>query len=231
MKYTLGSGVSQFKGSTGGITFQKCGKVFAARKRAIPVQKNTAKQMRSRNGFQSQAGRWKTYTAGQKNSWITNAPLYTRVNSLGNTYTITGMQLNVSANQRRLYMNLSQVATTSAPIVATPINLFSAAIDRVAHTMTLWLTPDTVQNLCNVNFYVTRCQQLGALPGREETVFLGTRSQGNLTSTFNWYNTYVALFGSQSVQTGLQMWVIADVVQRSSGQTIYSITFACPVVN
>lgn len=222
-KYTLSGTVDRFAGSRNGGTFQKSGNVFTIRRRAVPVQKQTSKQARARNGFESQAGRWRTYTAGQKNSWNTNAPLTTRTNSLGNTYTITGQQMNVSANQKRLFLGMSQIATTGAPIAPVSISESFWYMDRPATSLALDISIGIVQTGCTLSVFCGRPGPTQWSFSKQDCLFIGRVSSGNDANLKDWWNDFVVVYSPTILFQFDWIPVYMEVVQNNSGQVIYTV--------
>jgi hypothetical protein len=96
--YILAFGTDRPLGSRGGSTFQRAGKSFIIRKRNVPVQKKSPKQTQANNKFDHVQKKWKNLTSGNQTQWEDEAPNYTRTNSLGDPYDISGLNLQASSN-------------------------------------------------------------------------------------------------------------------------------------
>jgi hypothetical protein len=97
-KYILIFGTDRPLGSLGGSTFQRCGKVFAIRKRNVPVQKRSPRQSAVKNKFDHVQKEWKNLTSGNQTQWEDETTNYARTNSLGDPYFISGSNLQASSN-------------------------------------------------------------------------------------------------------------------------------------
>lgn len=111
--YSLPGSANRIAGSRRGATFQKAGTNFIIRKRAVPVQKRTSTQSRSKSLLGSTSQRWRTLSSGDQSTWKTEAPNYPRTDSLGNMYTFNGSNMQVGSN-----MNLE--LTGNSPIASPP---------------------------------------------------------------------------------------------------------------
>jgi len=217
-KYILAASSDRPRGSLQGSTFQACGKVFAIRKRNVPIQKRSIRQSRAKNAFEAQAGRWRTYTSGQKASWNTNAPLYPRTDSLGNTYQQTGQQMSLGCNQKRLYMQIAQTATTGAPASFTALFGLTAGCQFTPQSIFINFANLTVETGFNVNIYCTPPINRGVDPSKVVKNFIGTRSQGNSFASKNWWTDYNAVFPIKSSMVNQVIYFTVENVQRDSGQ-------------
>lgn len=225
-KYTLGSGVVQFKGSSQGATFQKCGTVFAFRKRSVPVQKKSAKQTKSQNIFSSKAQRWRLLTTTQKNSFINRATMYTRVDSLGNNYNQSGQNMQTGANYLRQITNRTNLTVVGAPAAFTTISQDTFAMRITVPVMDLVLLPTNVQSGFDIIVYCSEPKPIGFDPTTVKVKQIGTYLQNQNTTLQNWWNRYNAVFGSVANADGLFFAVRMDLIQNNSGQvrqTLYGI--------
>lgn len=114
--YTLGTSISQFKGSRDGATFQRAGTSFAIRSRKKPIFKRTPRTSQSRSVFHGVQSGYRLLSAGQKTSWADQAPNFQKTNSLGETYQLRPTQLFSAANIPLVSQGLPQVDTASSPI-------------------------------------------------------------------------------------------------------------------
>lgn len=119
--YTLAPMEDRPLGSLEGATFQKCGVQFGIRKRNVPVQKRSARQSAVKNKFDHVQKNWKNLTSGNQTQWQDEAPNYTRTNSLGNPYNISGSNLQASSNINLLNAAESELAEpANASAIGTP---------------------------------------------------------------------------------------------------------------
>lgn len=89
-----GSGVQQFLGSIGGVTFSQVATVPTARGWRRPVNKRTARQRARRGPFAQFSSEWfSTLTAAQRTAWVAYAATVTFLNLFGDSYSISGFQM------------------------------------------------------------------------------------------------------------------------------------------
>lgn len=142
-------------GSRKGITFQKNFSKFVIRKRSIPVDKATPLQFSIRNKFENVQGSWRSLSPVQKTTWLTEAPNYQRVNSIGNNYTLTDLNLHCSSN--RNFQGANQAAINSipsSPSAAAPV-LGSFVFDPVLFIFQIILSPNVIPANRTLFYYIT----------------------------------------------------------------------------
>ena len=217
-KYTLGSGVSQFFGSYGGATFQKCGTVFSIRKRSVIVQKRSSKQSKSKNIFGSKAQRWRNLTTNQKNSFINRATQYTRIDSLGNNYNQSGQNMQVGCNYLRFITNRTDLTVVGAPAAFTTIVEGSFVLDLGIPFMEFVLDPEQVQSGFDIMVFCSEPREIGFDPSTIKLKQIGSLLQNQHTGTQNFYTRYTSVFGDVSQAAGLTYAIRLDLIQNNSGQ-------------
>jgi hypothetical protein len=219
-RYLLQTGVDRFKGSPGGATFQKCGKVFAIRKRNVPVQKRSASQSRVKNAFDTKAKRWKTIGATARATWTTFASQYPRVDSLGNTYIVKGIALQISSNLLRISVSQGNISSLVAAIIPSAFTESLFSFDRAATSFELRLNPVNIQANTRFAFYA-------GVPGATQRSFalkdcklMGHLNAGQSTLVKDWYTEYVALFPNYPTSGNFWIPIFIQVIQATSGQVI-----------
>lgn len=105
-------------GSVAGVTSSRNRSGQYRRTRAIPVNPNTESQSAVRSTLASQAAAWRTLTNEQQLGWEAYADAHPRVNPLGVTYKLTGMQAFVGVNGALISAGLA--AVSDAPASDTP---------------------------------------------------------------------------------------------------------------
>lgn len=223
-RYTLPSGDPQFFGSRGGSTFQRCGRVFSIRSRKAPVQKKTAKQTLSTNRFGAFASRWRQLTNPQKNTWSTFAGDYPRTDSLGNSYIVQRQALRIGANITQFPAGASIINTLVAAIALVPFVEDTFILGIGANAFDLVITPDAVQANCKAVFFVGIPSATQREFQKVDLVRLGIVDSGNNTSAENWRPEYSALFPAPLQVVGFWIPVMVEIVQKSSGQVIGSLS-------
>lgn len=96
------------------------------RTRAIPVNPNSTAQSNARSRLAQMAEVWDTLTDVARAGWSSLGNSMTRTDSLGQSYTLTGLQAYVSVNCLNLANGNARV--DAAPALATPAALTTATI-------------------------------------------------------------------------------------------------------
>lgn len=96
------------------------------RNRSMPVNPNSTFQSQARNRLTSMAQTWDTLTDVQRAGWTSLGESMTRTDSLGQTYTLTGLQAFVSVNS--LNLTAGDATVTAAPAFASPGGLTTATV-------------------------------------------------------------------------------------------------------
>jgi len=97
-------------GSVQGVTSSRNRSGQYRRTRAIPVNPNTGAQSTVRSVLATLAAAWRTLTDEQQTGWEQYAQAHPRVNPLGTTYVLTGMQAYVGVNGELAAIGVAAVA-------------------------------------------------------------------------------------------------------------------------
>jgi hypothetical protein len=221
-RYLLASGVDQFFGSHGGATFQRSGKVFSIRKRAVPIQKRTARQSVVKNAFNTMQKRWKNISGANQATWSTFQADYPRTDSLGNTYLLAPHILCTSSNILRISIGRGTLSTLTAAIAGVPIVDDTFSCRPSVSAFDIVLLPVNVQTNCRVIFYCGAPTLTPVIGSRANTFLIGHRNSGQSTFTPNWYPQYSALFPNVVNQVGMFIPVFVSVVMDTNAQEIAS---------
>lgn len=92
------------------------------RTRAVPVNPNSSAQQAVRNYLTSSALAWRGLTNAEREAWTSYAGGHPRVNSLGQSITLTGFQFYVSVNQ--VLLSAGHAAVNTVPndaVVVAPV--------------------------------------------------------------------------------------------------------------
>jgi len=111
-KYTPGPLVGQLSRAQGNTVFSHNRGGSYMRNRVVPVNPGTVAQLQRRTWVTLLAQTWGTLTAAQRAAWTALGALMTRLDSLGQPYTLTGLQAYESVNLLRL---LAAQATIADP--------------------------------------------------------------------------------------------------------------------
>ena len=142
MKYVPSAMIGQLSRSAGSTTASHNRNGAYFRNRTVPVNPNTVKQTTQRALIAALSAFWRSLTDSQRAAWIAFGANMTRVDSLGRTYTLSGLQAFTSVNVMR---DVFGGATLSDPLTFSTPAVFvagSVAVDDSANTMVLTFTPD-----------------------------------------------------------------------------------------
>jgi len=117
-------------GSVAGVTSSRNRFGQYRRTRAIPVNPNSGFQGTVRARLGNSAATWRTLTAAQRAGWNDLANAFSRTNSLGETYNMTGFQCFCSCNNNQ--SAAGNALLTDAPALVTPATLLTAVVTLTA---------------------------------------------------------------------------------------------------
>lgn len=109
------------------------------RTRATPVNPNSVPQSQARARLGGLANGWDLLTDLQRAGWASLGSMMTRTDSLGQAYTLTGMQAYISVNSTNL--TAGNAAVDDAPAFATPAALTSITITLTSAAFSIAYTP------------------------------------------------------------------------------------------
>lgn len=137
MKYVPSAFVGRLSRSAGATTasHNKYGAYF--RNRVMPTNPQSSFQTAVRGNFADLSTGWRLLTAAQREGWITLGQSMERTDSLGQTFTLTGIQAYISVNNNKL--TASGTTTDNAPTYQLPDQpvLGTIAFAAGAGTMTV----------------------------------------------------------------------------------------------
>lgn len=125
-KIRFGEVVADARGSIDGITYSRNRFGAYARNRVAPVQPRTPFQLAVRETFAQLSQQWRALSEAERLDWSTLGEQIERTDSLGNTYTLTGLQAFMDVNLNR--STLGEAATSSAPALDTIPGILTATI-------------------------------------------------------------------------------------------------------
>lgn len=141
MKYVPSPLIGRLSKSAGSVTaaYNRFGSYL--RNRVTPTNPNTSFQTNVRANFGDLASAWRGLTAATQLGWTTLGENMTRQDSLGQTYSLTGLQAFISVNTNLL--NAGQSIITNAPALQLPdaVPTFSVAMGAAGGTAALTFTP------------------------------------------------------------------------------------------
>lgn len=98
---------------------------------------NSSAQTDIRTAFGGWSPAWRALTQAQRDGWTTLGAQFTRTDSLGQTYNLTGLQAYVSANQNLGLVGGSAVSTAPALNIPAVPTTFSFTADASPQTLSL----------------------------------------------------------------------------------------------
>lgn len=135
-RVTYGSGVTDYKGSIGGITYQNNTAGAIARLRTRAVVNPTANQAAYQNRMSYLVSLWPTLTQVQKDTWDAFAAANDHTTPWGDIKTLSGYQWFLSCNLRRLLYHSTTLSSAPVWSIQAPPDAFtietSATYIRVA---------------------------------------------------------------------------------------------------
>lgn len=206
VKYSPGLMVGQLSGSTGSTTasHNRYGKYF--RSRTIPVNPNSVSQQGVRGVFGGLAQAWRTLTQSQRDSWSNLSPNVPRVDSLGDSYVLSGNALFASVNLLRDTVGDARI--DDAPALDSPHTVTSLTLTADGGGGTMSLAYAATGGAAGNNLIIRASAPRS--PGRDY-VSRGELKQiqvvaGNVATPINILAAYEVVFGSGwASQVGMEI--------------------------
>lgn len=127
MKYVPSAlGLGQLSRSAGSTTASRNRFGSYVRNRVMPVNPNTASQVTQRMSLQNRSEEWRLLTAAQRAGWDALGAAIVRTDSLGQTYTLTGLQAYTLCNRNLVYIGAAVIS--AAPALAIPPTLATVTV-------------------------------------------------------------------------------------------------------
>jgi hypothetical protein len=126
-------------GSVAGVTSSRNRFGQYRRTRAIPVNPGSSFQGTVRARLAANSAAWRANTANQRAGWTSLGAMIHRTDSLGQDYTLTGLQAYVEVNNNRIAASLA--AVDDAPALSTPEAMLTAVITLQAAAFSIAYTP------------------------------------------------------------------------------------------
>jgi hypothetical protein len=189
-------GVSEKRGSEGGVVYSRNRFGAYTRQRVSPVQPRTDFQLDIRAKLQTVSADWRSLTAAQKAAWNELAQQVLLTDSMGVTYSPTGHQLFTSCNVNLLIDGQSVITDPpgSIPNVPTPLNVTVTAAKTPSETLTVaWTGGDPNMDAF---IYATPTLGLGRKFIKPSDLRLIKVTAGDGTPATNILTEWKARFGS-----------------------------------
>lgn len=221
--YSLPPLVDRIAGSRKGVTFQKAGTNFVLRKRAVIVQKRTVLQSQSKSLLATRSQVWRSLSPAQQLTWTNQVGNYTRVDSLGNVYSILANPLQIWTNVNAELNNDSPLLTGSPPVVY-PVHIYGQlGFSDVFHLLeaqirdSLNLSDYTIPVGFNAKVYFTAGLSVGQnQPPDFNYKLVSILDEGFDTENHNYYSDYLLSFPPLVGGSGLQIWSAFKLVSLSN---------------
>ena len=137
-KIDLGGVVANISGSQNGITYARNRNGAYIRNKGLPVNPRTAPQLTVRSRFTNISQGWRSITPAQRNAWDALGASIVRSNSLGKSYSLTGLQAYQAVNLNRLAQALA--IEDDAPALGSPPALTATLLVAVGASNSLTVT-------------------------------------------------------------------------------------------
>ena len=178
-------------GSVAGVTSSRNRFGQYKRSRAIPVNPNTSFQGTQRARLSAASAAWRALTSAQRAGWNDLASGFTRTNSLGESYNMTGHMCFVSCYADCAAAGVSVLS--DAPALATPSTPLTATITLTAAAFSIAFTATPLAAGVRMFTYVSLQRSAGR--AFENDFRLLQVSAAAAASPINAYAAYVARFG------------------------------------
>jgi hypothetical protein len=178
-------------GSVAGVTSSRNRFEQYQRTRAIPVNPSTSYQGQVRARLAANASAWRDLTANQRAGWTDLGLQILRTDSLGQTYSLTGLQAYAMVNQNNL--NAGNAIVSDAPALQTPDAILTCTPTLTAAAFSLAYTPTPLA--ANERLFAYIGPQRSAGRQYESDVRLIHVSAAAAASPANVLAAYTARFG------------------------------------
>ena len=210
MKYVPSPLIGRLSKSAGSITaaYNKFGSYL--RNRVTPTNPNTSFQTSVRGNFATLSATWRSLSDAQREAWTTLGTSMERQDSLGQTYSLTGLQAFISLNNNLI--TAGQAAIGTAPAMGTPDapTVLGATIDASAGTVSVLFNPPAAGEFLAV--YATRPMSDGRQFASSSEFKLLTVLDDAGTSPVALGTEYVNRFGVITGKTGDRVFLRAKTI-------------------
>lgn len=144
LKILLGDIVTDMRGKSGGMVYQRGRYGLIKRTKVTPVNPQSTSQQTNRGLFSAVSSAWRDLTEAQRASWNAAAPSFPFSDIFGNRQELSGNSLYIKLNQ--VLEGLGVASNASAPAaVSVPLAVVGTlAADASAHTLSIPFTDTPV---------------------------------------------------------------------------------------
>lgn len=179
-------------GSYQGVTSSRNRFGQYVRTRATPVNPNSAAQSNVRNRLAVNAIAWRALTDAQRAGWEGLGSQVTRVDSLGQSYTLNGFSMYCSLNS--LKAAAGDAAVSDAPAMVAPQNIVTATITLTSASLSIAYTATPLA--ANTKLFIYASPQRNAGRTYEADYRLIAVTAAAAASPHNLLAAYTARFGA-----------------------------------
>lgn len=190
------------------------------RTRATPVNPNTPEQSAVRSAFAFNAASFKALTLTQQASWASWAAIHPRVDSLGQTYTMTPLQAFLAI--ALLMANAGLTPPTTAPTSDTPAAPVISA-DSLTSELSIDFDPSPIAADTTLLLEASPPKTTGCLFNKDFRFFAALAAA--VTTPKDLTVPYTAKFGALSV--GQRIFVRARLLNSDGQVSPYSAVLVC----
>lgn len=217
-RYTKPDDVPRRKGSVGGSTFTRTANGFIIRRRYAGKQPRTIIQKANRNKFESTAGHYRTLNMVQVNSFAAAADLFPLVDSLGNTYYLSGQQHQNKINQNRQLVNLAPRNTGALPVSFPTFGITGGAANVSPFFLGITFTPSPIVSPYVLQVWATPRGAYDIVNFPWSKLRLLRTIQPGISSPQNVTANYLNAFGDQNPTQGEEIAVAVRMMDFQTGE-------------
>lgn len=198
MKYVPSMAIGQLSRSQGSTTASRNRFGSYMRNRVMPVNPRTDAQTAQRTVIQETSQEWRALTQAQRDAWTALGALIVRNDSLGQSYTLTGLQAYTSINRTRTTFGVARVS--DPPTFVAPVALATLAVASLTSAaLSLTFTPTPIGASNKLLFEASAPISAGRNFIPRSGLKIISASAANITSPQNLFSAYSAVFGAPIV--------------------------------
>lgn len=218
-KVLYGNGISSIRGSIAGSTFSVNANGAYVRNRGTVANPNTSKQQTQRAILSWLSTLWKSISATQKEQWATAASIKSFVNSLGQSYHLTGFQLYMKVNAGLDVIGILPKTTPPADVVVLGVETVNLTLNVADFELSVTFTDTTtvVPAATTLLIEATPPMSLGVYrPKRPDFKKIQTVAALAPTTAINIQAAYASVYGIPPA--GTKIFGRAGLVSNTSAQ-------------
>lgn len=217
-RYTKSISQSRIAGSRGGSTFTRTPNGFIIRKRYMPKSSRNPATSANRARFLASVQNYRRLSPAEKQTFINEAPNFTRTNSLGEVYHLTNIQLAASQSFNALEHNEPLPSTATPPVTFEAISLAGSGWVSSPPLLIIATTLDPVPMNRDVIVWLSPAGDwaLGNIP--HSRIREALRVPAGHTGPIDLLAAYRNTFGQERWKVGQTMYVGLQLYARNHGQ-------------